>query len=66
MDVTKAYDKTWLDAIMYVLQQRGLKSKLWKMVKELNSNLLKTIQTKHGPTRKITITDSIRQGAYYQ
>ena len=31
-------------------------------MKELNSNLLTTIQTKHGPTRKIKITDSIRQG----
>ena len=59
MDVTKAYDKAWLDAIMYVLFKRGITSKI---VKELNSNLLTTIQTKHGPTRKIKITDSIRQG----
>ena len=62
MDVTKAYDKAWLDAIMYVLQTRGLKTKLWKLVKELNSNLMTTVQTKYGPTRKISITDSIRQG----
>ena len=62
LDVTKAYDKAWLDAIMYVLHERGLKSKLWTLVKELNSNLLTTVQTKHGPTRKIKITDSIRQG----
>ena len=62
LDVTKAYDKAWLDAIMYVMHERGLKSKLWKTVKELNSNLLTTVITKHGPTRKIKITDSIRQG----
>ena len=62
MDVTKAYDKAWLDAIMYVLKERGLNTKLWKIVRELNSNLETTIQTKHGPTRKIKITDSIRQG----
>ena len=60
--MTKAYDKAWLDAIMYVLKERGITNKLWKIVKELNSNLLTTIQTKHGPTRKIKITDSIRQG----
>ena len=47
---------------MYVMHERGLKSKLWKTVKELNSNLLTTVITKHGPTRKIKITDSIRQG----
>ena len=62
LDVTKAYDKAWLDAIMYVLYERGLNSNMWKLVKELNSNLLTTIQTQHGPTRKIQITDSIRQG----
>ena len=62
LDVTKAYDKAWLDAIMYVLHKRGINTKLWNIVKELNSNLLTTIQTKHGPTRKIKITDSIRQG----
>ena len=62
MDVTKAYDKAWLDAIMYVLMNRGLTTNLWKLVRELNSNLRTTVQTKHGPTRKINITDSIRQG----
>ena len=62
MDVTKAYDKAWLDAIMYVLMNRGISTKLWKLVRELNTNLTTTIQTKYGPTRKIKITDSIRQG----
>ena len=62
MDVTKAYDKAWLDAIMYVLHKQGIKGKLWKIVKDLNSNLRTTIQTKYGPTRQISITDSIRQG----
>ena len=62
LDVTKAYDKAWLDAIMYVLQKRGIRTKLWKLVKELNTDLTTTVQTKHGPTRKIQITDSIRQG----
>ena len=62
LDVTKAYDKAWLDGIMYVLQKRGIKTKLWKIIKELNSNLTTSIKTKHGKTRKINITDSIRQG----
>ena len=62
LDVTKAYDKAWLDAIMYVLHKEGIKSKLWLLVKNLNTNLKTTILTKYGPTRKITIRDSIRQG----
>ena len=62
LDVTKAYDKAWLEAILYVLHKEGLKNRLWLIVKRLNSNLKTTIQTKYGPTRKITIKDSIRQG----
>ena len=62
LDVTKAYDKAWLDAIMYVLHKQGVKNKMWTIIKRLNSNLKTTVMTKHGPTRKITIKDSIRQG----
>ena len=62
MDVTKAYDKAWLDGIMYVLHKEGVQNRLWLLVKKLNSNLKTTILTKHGPTDEIEITDSIRQG----
>ncbi len=63
LDVTKAYDKAWLDAIMYVMEKEGLKSKHWSLVRKLNQNLTARIRTKHGLTRKIHIKDSIRQGA---
>ena len=62
LDVTKAYDKAWLNAILYVLYKQGINSKLWQLIKDLNTNLKTTIQTKYGPTRKINIKDSIRQG----
>ncbi len=62
LDVTKAYDKAWLDAIMYVMHKEGLKDNHWTIVRKLNQNLTAKIQTKYGPTRKINIKDSIRQG----
>ena len=62
LDVQKAYDKAWLDAILYVLNKHGLENRLWLIVKNLNENLSATIKTCHGPTREIKITDSIRQG----
>ena len=62
LDVTKAYDKAWLNAILYVLHKQGIKSKMWQLIKDLNTNLKTTIQTKYGPTRQINIKDSIRQG----
>ena len=62
LDVTKAYDKAWLDAIMYVMHKQGLDDNTWALVKKLNENLTATIRTKHGETRSIKIRDSIRQG----
>ena len=62
LDVTKAYDKAWLNAIMYVMHKSGLKDSLWQVVKNLNENLTAQLQTKYGLTRDIRIKDSIRQG----
>ena len=62
MDVTKVYDKAWLNAILYALHKSGLKGKNWRIVKKINTNLTATIRTKHGPMKPITICDSIRQG----
>ena len=33
LDVTKAYNKAWLDAIMYVMHKEGLKGPEWDLVK---------------------------------
>ena len=62
LDVTKAYDKAWLDAIMYVMHKEGLDSPEWQTIKRLNEHLTAVIKTKYGDTREIKITDSIRQG----
>ena len=62
LDVQKAYDKAWLDAILYVLHKNGVKGKNLHMVQKLNSNLSAKIHTRHGLTREIRIRDSIRQG----
>ena len=62
LDVQKAYDKAWLDAILYVLHKNGVKGKNLHMVQKLNSNLTAKIHTRHGLTREIRIRDSIRQG----
>lgn len=62
LDVQKAYDKAWLDAILYAMHKNGVKGKNLQIMKLLNSNLTARIRTKYGLTRKIKIRDSIRQG----
>ena len=59
-DVTKAYDKAWLDAIMYVMHKEGLNIPEWNIVKKLNENLKAKIHAIYGETRVINIKDSIR------
>ena len=61
LDVTKTYDKAWLNAIMYTVHKNGLEGKNWKIVKELNSNLTAKVRTKYGLTRTIQIRDSSTQ-----
>ena len=62
LDVQKAYDKAWLDAILYALHKSRVTRKNLQMVKKLSSNLTAKIHTRHGLTREIRIRDSIRQG----
>jgi hypothetical protein len=62
LDVTKAYDKAWLDALLYVLNKRGINTQEWQVISDMNRNLTAKVKTKHGNTRDIQIRDSIRQG----
>ena len=62
LDVTKAYDKAWLDAIMYVMHQEGLDTPEWDMIKRTKREPDGHILTNHGYTREIKIRDSTRQG----
>ena len=62
LDVQKAYDKAWLNGILYALNQNGVSGKNLTMIKKINTNLRARIHTKHGLTREIRIRDSIRQG----
>ena len=62
LDVTKAYDKAWLEAIMYALSKSGIGISEWQITKKLSDKLKAQVQTKYGNTREFTIEDSIRQG----
>ena len=62
IDLEKAYDKVWSNAIFYLLWERGIEGKLWRLMYKLNQNLKTTVTTKFGQTETINIIDSIRQG----
>ena len=39
LDVTKAYDKAWLQAIIYAMHKSGITGELLRLVKKINENL---------------------------
>ena len=49
-DVTKAYDRACVQDMLVELWDHGLKGKLWRLLKKLNTNLTCQVKTKHGLT----------------
>ena len=62
IDLEKAYDQAWKDAVLYTLWNRGIKGKIWRVIYESNSNQKIKIQTKFGLTDEVIVNDSLRQG----
>ena len=61
-DVEKAYDRADVDDMMHIAWQDGVKGKLWRLTRVLNTNLTANVKTKHGITRKITRESGGKQG----
>ena len=52
LDVTKEYDKAWLDGIMYALHNNGVIGPTWYIIRKLNQGLKAKIKTKDDMTRE--------------
>ena len=46
IDIEKAYDKTWQDGIMCILWKKGIKQKIWRVIKKLNEQLRAKCRTR--------------------
>ena len=61
-DVAKAYDRADVEDMLVEAWEHGLKGKVWRMMKILNTNLTAKIKTKHGLTREIQREAGGKQG----
>ena len=61
-DVEKAYDHADPQDMLYVAWNAGLKGKLWRLTKLLNTDLTARINTRYGKTRQITREVGGKQG----
>ena len=62
LDIHKAYDQIWKPAVWLNLWQRGIRGKMWRVLKLLNSNLSAKVRTRYGLTQEFPIAESLRQG----
>merc|ERR1739838_1165084 len=61
-DVAKAYARADVEDMLVEAWEHGLKGKVWRMMKILNTNLTAKIKTKHGLTREIQREAGGKQG----
>ena len=61
-DVSKAYDRADVEDMLVTVWERGLKGKLWRLMKCLNTNLTAKIKTRHGLTEEILRIAGGKQG----
>ena len=61
-DVSKAYDRADVEDMLVTVWERGLKGKLWRLMKNLNTNLTAIIKTRHGLTEEISRLAGGKQG----
>ena len=58
----KAFDKTWVQRVFFNLWNRGIKSKIWRIMLKLKHNRKTTILTRFGKTKEGDIAHGIGQG----
>ena len=61
-DVTKAYDRADVEDMLVTAWEKGLRGKLWRLMKNLNTNLTARIKTNDGLTRRIKRIAGGKQG----
>ena len=61
-DVAKAYDRADVNDMLVEVWDHGMKGKVWRLMRILNTNLTAKIKTKHGLTREIQRKAGGKQG----
>ena len=62
-DVSKAYDNIDNEDLLVIMWEKGLKSKVWRILKNLSTDLKASIKTRFGHTREIQMVIGGKQGS---
>ena len=62
-DVHKAYDHTDVDNMLHIIWKSGVRGKLWRILKDLSTNLRAVVKTRFGNSREIKRINGGLQGS---
>ena len=65
VDLTKCFDKLWLEDCILELERSGMHSKDTQLIYEMNRNANIVIDTPVGKTEHISIKNTVKQGTIY-
>ena len=61
-DVHKAYDHADVENMLHIMWKSGIRGKLWRILKDLSTDLKATVKTRFGMSREITRENGGLQG----
>ena len=62
-DVSKAYDNVDVEDMLVTMWEKGLKGKIWRILKNMSQNQKASIKTRFGSTREINMEIGGKQGS---
>ena len=62
LDIKKAYDSVWRDALWCKLYERGVRGKLWRMLRALYSSVEATVRVNDAHSAPFQLANGLRQG----
>ena len=62
-DVAKAYDNADVHNMLYIIWQAGVRGKIWRLLKNMSTNLTAVVKTRYGLSRAIKRENGGRQGS---
>ena len=62
LDIEKAYDKTGQESVLHIIWNKGIKGKIWRIIRLLNKDLNARCWVRQEKSRNIEIEGSLRQG----
>ena len=62
-DVSKAFETVDNEDMLAIMWEKGLRGKVWRLLRNLTSDLKASVRTRHGTTREIGMEVGGRQGS---